>query len=343
MCFIEKNGKSLLSYVYDYDQAAYRADNLSLLSNLISQPVDMDIECNSSRDKGDYLYIVLADGRMIVNTTSLPENVNAPSVFETDGKILGVCCLTNDTYILVNRGLRVVLEKIDLDAWVDCQQDINIIPDNNGIEAYYAWQQGDDLYYTTSETPEAGQTIYTIAGDEATPYDVVQTFTPSSQTIIGQNHALTLTKANDQNVELKTTRAVLNGLYQYAGKEVVIWNDNGFQTHQLISDIGEAVLEEAPGNSKIGLPFAASLKSNYIEVGGKTTSIKKRIARATLETENTDALTFNGVTKKKLGSNTYSFYACTGYQRNCQFEITSSFQPIYVKGITLFINFGGYE
>ena len=58
VCFIEKNRRSLLSYVYDYNQASYVSNNLSLFTDLIQKPVAMDVEINSSEDKGDFIYLV---------------------------------------------------------------------------------------------------------------------------------------------------------------------------------------------------------------------------------------------------------------------------------------------
>lgn len=99
--FIEKNGKSLLSYVYDYNQAAYQTSNIGILSALINQPVDMEIDDNSELDEGDYLYIVLKDGRMLVTSINFEQEINASSIFEMVGEIQSICNLINDTYMLV--------------------------------------------------------------------------------------------------------------------------------------------------------------------------------------------------------------------------------------------------
>nr|DAF52310.1 MAG TPA: stabilization protein [Siphoviridae sp. ct7Qv4] len=111
--FIEKNGKSLLSYVYDYNQSAYTTSNIGILGNLISEPVDMDIDDNSSLDEGDYLYIVLKSGDMIITSLNFEQEINASSIFSTVGSILSVCNLINETYLLVNVGDKTYLEIID--------------------------------------------------------------------------------------------------------------------------------------------------------------------------------------------------------------------------------------
>ena len=111
--FIEKNGKSLLTYVYDYNQAAYTTSNIGILGNLISDPVDMDIDDNSSLDEGDYLYIVLKDGRMLVTSLNFEQEINATSIFETVGNIQAVCNIISDTYLLVDVNGITYLEFID--------------------------------------------------------------------------------------------------------------------------------------------------------------------------------------------------------------------------------------
>lgn len=111
--FVEKNGTSLLSYVYDYNQASYMTDNISLFSNLIKKPVAMSAEVNSEKDRGDFLFIVLDDGTMLVMCVSLSEDIKSISKFETDGKIVDVTSLKSDTYILVIRNGVYILEKIE--------------------------------------------------------------------------------------------------------------------------------------------------------------------------------------------------------------------------------------
>lgn len=117
--FIEKNGKSLLSYVYDYNQAAYKTSNIGILSALISEPVDMEIDDNSSLDEGDYLYVVLKDGRMLVTSINFEQEINATSIFEVVGDIQSVCNLINETYLLVTINDSTYLELVDDSAKTD--------------------------------------------------------------------------------------------------------------------------------------------------------------------------------------------------------------------------------
>ena len=110
--FIEKNGRSLLGYVYNYEQASFVCDNMSLLSNLVDYPVGMSAEINSSRDRGDFLYMVQRSGDMLVACVAISENIFSISRFVTDGKIKDVCCLPTETYLIVERNGTNYLELI---------------------------------------------------------------------------------------------------------------------------------------------------------------------------------------------------------------------------------------
>jgi hypothetical protein len=75
--FCEKNGKSLLSFVYTEGQNAYISSNMSLLTDLINSPVGMAVDKNSSQDIGNFLYMVLADGTMLVACILLDQKINS--------------------------------------------------------------------------------------------------------------------------------------------------------------------------------------------------------------------------------------------------------------------------
>lgn len=148
--FIEKNGKSLLSYVYDYNQAAYKTSNIGILASLIDEPVDMDIDDNSSLDEGDYLYIVLKNGSMLVTSINFEQEINAPSIFTTTGDIQSVCNLVNDTYLLVvigdNTYLEVIDDSVNTDLTIEkfVQQTITGLTD---YEGQYVYVYSDDENY----------------------------------------------------------------------------------------------------------------------------------------------------------------------------------------------------
>lgn len=148
--FIEKNGKSLLSYLYNDSVAAYETNNISMFSNLIQKPVDMDVEVNSNKDKGNFLYMVLEDGTMLVDCVALNEGIQSISQFKTDGKILDVLATPNDTYLIVKREQYSYLEKItdtltDLTAsYPAYSTTVEVLSDLDGKDV---WVYDDDEVY----------------------------------------------------------------------------------------------------------------------------------------------------------------------------------------------------
>lgn len=267
--FIEKNGRSLLSYVYDYNQSSYITEDISLLSDLIHAPVSMDVEINSARDKGDFLYIVLPDGSMLVDTISLSQDVRALSRLTTDGKIKSVCSVGEETYLLVVRGGMTLLEKIS-DVLTDCQM---------------------DMYIASDHSEETG--------------------------------------------------TVVKGLYQYAGKTVRVWSDNRDYGEYAVDGLGQFRMDYVPNETcHIGIPFDCKMVSNPISINGMSSSIHKRISRAVVVATDTERVQMNGVSAQMSSGGTFLFYAVTGYQRDCRYEINSRFKPVTILSITLFINYG---
>lgn len=261
VCFIEKNGKSLLSYAYDYDQASFTTENISLFSSLIEKPVAFDVEINSSRDKSDFIYLVLADGTMLCGCLLLDQKIISISQYKTDGDIKDVCCLLDSVYMLVDRNGTICLEKIT-DTRTDCTR---------------------QEYITTSQ---------------------------------------------------------VDGLYRYNNKYVYVYTDTKNFGKYLVEN-NTIFLEEVPNETcNIGIAYDYYLESNPIAINGKTTSIKKRISKATLTCKDTERLEFNGQ-KKKSNSDIFDFYSCTKYENDVRFNIRGEYYPIDILSVLLNINYEG--
>lgn len=259
--FIEKNGKSLLSYVYDYNQAAYKTSNIGILTSLINTPVDMDIDDNSSLDEGDYLYIVLADGTMLVTSINFEQEINATSIFEMEGQIISVCNLIQETYLLTNHDDGIYLEVIDDNAQSD----------------------------------------------------------------------LTIDKYVEQSV---------SGLDEYEGKYVNIYKD-GYRYGKLEVVDGSVILPYPVNETcSIGLVFSSNLKSNDIAINGRSTSLKKRIAKAVVTgAKESKKLSFCGIEKTSTDG-VFDFFSPSSYSERLQFTVESEFNKINVYSIMLYLNYG---
>lgn len=261
VCFIEKNGKSLLSYAYDYDQASFTTENISLFSNLIQSPVAFDVETNSSRDKSDFIYLVLADGTMLCGCLLLDQKVISISQYKTNGAVKDVCCILDDVYMLIDRNGTICLEKIT-NVPTDCTR---------------------QEYITTSQ---------------------------------------------------------VDGLYRYDGKYVYVYTDTKNYGKYLVGN-NTIILDEVPNETcNIGIAYDYYLESNPIAINGKTTSIKKRISKATITCKDTERLEFNEQ-KKKSKDGIFDFYSCTKYGNDVRFNIRGEYYPIDILSVLLNINYEG--
>lgn len=170
--YVEKNGKSLLGYIYNYEQASFVSDNMSMLSNLIDSPVRMSVEANSNTDRGDFLFVVLPDGTMITACVAMNENVFSLSKFVTNGNIKDVCCLTSDTYIIVERNGLLYLEKLTFDktdftkTFYVNGDTINNMDEYTGYNIYLTYGDKVETYtvYDGKVYLEAPYTGYATAG-----------------------------------------------------------------------------------------------------------------------------------------------------------------------------------
>lgn len=170
--YAEKNGKSLLGYVYNYEQASFVSDNMSILSNLLESPIRMSVETNSNTDRGDFLFIVLEDGTMLTACVALSEGIFSITKFVTEGKVKDVCCLTSDTYIIVERNGIQYLEKLTNDTtdftktfYVDGDV-INNMSEYNGYNVYLSYGDKVEVFpvYDGQVFLEAPYKGYATAG-----------------------------------------------------------------------------------------------------------------------------------------------------------------------------------
>lgn len=109
---IEKKGRNLYIYGYDESVGGFRSQNISLFLKYDGNPIDLALEKNSVKDKGDFLYVVCDTGIMYVQALGLSENINAPCVYKTNGKIMSVCAVDDEVYLVVARGNSVFVERV---------------------------------------------------------------------------------------------------------------------------------------------------------------------------------------------------------------------------------------
>lgn len=123
--FIDRHGKSLLSFVYSFNEDAYITDDRSVLaSHLINQPVDMALLAGTASDDANWLFIVNSDGNATILNTLRSQDINGYTQWKTDGDIKSVCVVDDELYISVERTINLVtrlyVERWDFDYMLDC-------------------------------------------------------------------------------------------------------------------------------------------------------------------------------------------------------------------------------
>jgi hypothetical protein len=196
VCYVEKNGRSLLSYVYNYEQASYQSDNMSIMTNLINAPARIGCVVNSSVDKGDFLYVVKKDGTMLVACVSIPQHIFSVSEYETDGDVKDVCTLEEDVYLVVKRGSNLYLEKVSEDK-VDHALDLTVTNPDNITTSEQAFLMKDVFLY--NDTFEVGPCRVTYDG-----HVITRTIVPEGQYRVGLPYDYEL-ESNPININGKTT------------------------------------------------------------------------------------------------------------------------------------------
>ena len=123
--FVDRHGKSILSFLYSFNEDAYTSDDRSVLaSHLINQPVDMALLAGTASDDANWLFIVNSNGDATILNTLRSQDINGYTSWKTDGDIKSVCVVDDQLYISVERTINLVtrlfVERWDFDYMLDC-------------------------------------------------------------------------------------------------------------------------------------------------------------------------------------------------------------------------------
>tara|TARA_E500000318_G_scaffold99094_1_gene100926 strand:- start:1208 stop:3724 length:2517 start_codon:yes stop_codon:yes gene_type:complete len=124
--FIDRHGKSLLGFVYSFNEDAYVTDDRSVLaSHLINKPVDMALLAGTSSDDANWLFIVNDDGNATILNTLRSQDINGYTQWTTPkGDIKSVCVVDDQLFMSVERDVdssdRLFIERWDFDHMLDC-------------------------------------------------------------------------------------------------------------------------------------------------------------------------------------------------------------------------------
>lgn len=107
--FVPRDGSGIREFLFADVEQAYQATDLATTAqHLVNTPVDQDYD-----NAGRYLHVIMGDGSLGTLTVYRAEKVNAWSVQTTDGNFISVAVVGGGTYLLVERGDDVLIERFD--------------------------------------------------------------------------------------------------------------------------------------------------------------------------------------------------------------------------------------
>jgi hypothetical protein len=125
--FVQRGGNSISSTVYSDEEGAFTPTNVSLYSShLIRTPIDFTIRRSTNTEDSTILLAVNNDGTMACGAYMRQENVQAFSLWETEGSYKAVGVDIDDVYTVATRNVngvdRNLLEVMDFSVTTDAAQ-----------------------------------------------------------------------------------------------------------------------------------------------------------------------------------------------------------------------------
>lgn len=144
---------------------------------------------------------------------------------------------------------------------------------------------------------------------------------------------------------LKTGTGLTIGAGYMPNVTVAVYSDGVYQYETTTNNNGELVRKPTGlTNVTVGMPINARIVSHPIDVGGKTKTITKRIAKAVMSVRNTEpgAVTINGKTGyMNPAKDTINFYGVTGMKRETIYTITNNKGAKFtIESLTMNIEYG---
>ncbi len=119
--FIDRYGKSLLTFLYSFNEDAYTSDDRSVLaSHLIKQPVDMALLAGTSSDDANWLFVVNDDGTATILNTLRSQDINGfTSWTMPNGQIKNVATVGEKLFMVVETDNTSTIEQWDFTRLLD--------------------------------------------------------------------------------------------------------------------------------------------------------------------------------------------------------------------------------
>lgn len=124
--FADRNGKSIKEYVFSFQEDAYAARDISVLSpELIKTPQDIAILRGTASDDANWVFIVNDDGSATVLNTLRSQDINGFTEWTTSGFITDVSVVDDELY-MVNKRTVGGVESNFIERW-----DFNFLLDDS--------------------------------------------------------------------------------------------------------------------------------------------------------------------------------------------------------------------
>ena len=249
--FLDRNGKSLKQYLYNFNEDAYSTSDISVLSpELIKTPVDLAILGGTSSDDANWVFIVNDDGGATILNTLRSQDINGFTSWTTSGFITNVSVVDQELYMINKRTINSVegyyIERWSFDYLLDNSIKVtNVNP--FGVVTGLDHLEGETVSIVADNTVlpprvvSGGNITLTASEEFHREFEVGIPFTPSFQTMpvntnvgSGQN-AMRLKKLVRMNMRVINT----SGLY-IEGEPVPVRN------------LGVSVLDSSP-NEQTGI------------------------------------------------------------------------------------------
>jgi hypothetical protein len=182
--FVDQNGRTLRSYLYNYNEDAYNSTDISVLSSqLIDQPLDLATLTGSLSEDANWVFIVNQDGTAAILNTLRTQDINGFTKWingDTNTvyplKTVSVSVVNNDLF-LVNKRTTDTTTTYTVEKWdFDYLMDSSVRLDTSQSII------GNNLYLTSNHLN--GETVSVVARGTPLPNRVVQTDSASGHIIL---------------------------------------------------------------------------------------------------------------------------------------------------------------
>ncbi len=176
--FVDQNGKTLRSYLYNYNEDAYNSTDISVLSSqLIDQPLDLATLTGSLSEDANWVFIVNQDGTAAILNTLRTQDINGFTKWingdtgtEYPIQTVSVSVVNNDLF-LVNKRTTDTTTTYTIEKW-----DFDYLLDSAIKRTTPSSIINNNLYLTTpiGACHLDGQTVSVVARGNTLPKRVVQ-------------------------------------------------------------------------------------------------------------------------------------------------------------------------